>query len=276
MYIGIDVGGTSIRIAGFTSLDYPKYDWIKILRTQNDYDRDLAAIFDQIDSPLEGIGVGLPGCLDKDKRTLYISANLNSWVNKPIYKDFEAKFSCPVKLANDSEAAALGEAVYGYGIGKDFLFIIWGTGIGGTAIENLGGRIHLSPLEPGRLQLTPSGPIDRLGIAGSFEAYCGGANLIQRYGKQPKDLNESQWDEVIRDFARGLTVILNIRPVDLIVLGGGVANKQSSRIPKILELIKQTKMAVPPPQQLLLSKYGEEIGVFGALAFLGPHAPAQK
>ena len=71
MYIGIDVGGTSIKLASFKTLYLPKAVKVIELKTQNNYENDFAnlvkAISELAKSKVRGIGIGIAAVLDKDK-----------------------------------------------------------------------------------------------------------------------------------------------------------------------------------------------------------------
>ena len=271
MYIGIDVGGTSIRVASFNTLNNPKLVRSIYLETLNNYQEDLknicTAILSLCDSPL-GIGMGIPGILDKEHSMILKLPNVRSWDGQATKADLEKKLKTKVFLANDAEAAAMGEARWGYGIDKSFLFIIWGSGVGGTAVDIADKKIVVSPFEPGHFEVRQDGIADGIGVKGSLDALCGGAGIIRSYGKPAATLSESEWLRVEKDFAKGLVTILTIRPSNLIIFGGAITVKQSSRIRVIHKMVKHELRVFAPPEKMLVSKFGEETGLYGALALL--------
>ncbi len=132
MYIAIDVGGTNIRVASFTSPQDPQIiDSVKI-RNLDDYPQDFQNIAEAIENlsdgkVLEGIGIGIPCVLDETKTIIKRAVNVKTWREKDLKGELEARFECPVRMDNDATIAALGEAIYGHGQDRDFVFIIWGT-----------------------------------------------------------------------------------------------------------------------------------------------------
>ncbi len=237
MQIGIDVGGTKIKLGSFTSLEKPQISNSITISTSNNCEEDIKevtkAIFTLSKGIIEGIGIGLPGVLNKEKSKILIANNLKSWENKEIKHEFEKRFNCKVVIENDATAAALGEALYGNGINKDFLFITWGTGIGGTFVKKLNGRIYTFSSELGHQIIKEDGVIDSCGQKGCLEAYCGGKGIENLYEKSPAKLLDKEWREVEESFAKGLLNIVAIHPVELIIFSGGIALNQEIRISHI-------------------------------------------
>ena len=86
-------------------------------------------------SHIVGIGIGSPGVVDWESGIVKYPPNFADWSEINLEKEFSKKFSLPVKVENDANVAALAEAKYGSGKEKkNFIFIVWGTGIGGGII----------------------------------------------------------------------------------------------------------------------------------------------
>jgi len=156
MYIGIDIGGTNTRIAGSPSIDKIKLTGEITIPTANTFEEGIFEIFKKIkditNNP-KGIGIGLPGSISKDGQDFDGSINLKSWVNKPIIESFNDEFGCPVYLANDAVAQAFGEA--SLRPDKNFIYLVWGTGVGGSLVSYEESRIISTKL--GRPYLAPGG-----------------------------------------------------------------------------------------------------------------------
>lgn len=68
--------------------------------------------------------------------------------------------------------------------------------------------------------------------------------------------------------------IILMRPAKLIILSGGIAINQPERLARIVVQIKNVlkkRLKVYPVPEIRLSKYGEEIGLCGALALIKKH-----
>lgn len=277
MYVSIDVGGTNSRIAIFNSFENPKIHDIATFPHSGGYSEDVKNIASSIkkmtNERVDGIGMSIAGLLNKDKSQLQVCPNLPGWMGQPIKSDLMEIFDCSVVLDNDGAATALGEAMFGHGRGKDFLFLIWGTGIGGTAVENVNGQLHVSPFEPGHYPLVWNGELCPCGQRGCLEVSCGGAGIEARYGKPAKELTEQEWEEVIESFAQAMISIAMIRPTSLIIMSGSIAVKQKSRIEKINNIMHDNMKVFDPPK-IEISLFNEHAGLYGGLGLLKKHLHA--
>ena len=132
-----------------------------------------------------GVGVGVPGPVDRGGRVAQLAINLPGWRDVPLADWLEAQQERPVTMANDANCAALGELWLGAGRGtQDLLLLCLGTGVGGAVI--LGGKLLTGRLgvavEPGLILLDPSGPPATGGNHGSLEQHCSIAALKRPLG----------------------------------------------------------------------------------------------
>jgi glucokinase len=150
IYIGVDLGGTNIKV-GICD-DVGKLVQTFEGPTGNEHGSDF--VLDRIsqyihqiveDSPYEwdqvaGIGAGLAGFIDIPNGIITFSNNL-LWHQVPAKQILEAKLHKPVRIENDANVAALGEAWSGAGKGIPHLVCYTlGTGVGGGII--IDGKIH--------------------------------------------------------------------------------------------------------------------------------------
>ena len=124
---------------------------------------------------MKGIGVGAPNG-NFYTGTIEYAPNLPWKGIIPLAKLIEAKFSLPVALTNDANAAAIGEMMYGAAKGmKDFIMITLGTGVGSGIVAN-GKLIYGHDGFAGELGHTIVLPDGRLhpgtGKKGSLESYA--------------------------------------------------------------------------------------------------------
>ncbi|MCL6443400.1 MAG: ROK family transcriptional regulator [Alicyclobacillus sp.] len=99
--------------------------------------------------PIIGIGVAAPGQLDADVKPQYITLDGElHWTDVPLVEMLENRLDVPVYLANDANAAALGETWFGLGRNvRHVAFILADAGIGaGLAIDGsiYGGAANLA------------------------------------------------------------------------------------------------------------------------------------
>lgn len=124
---------------------------------------------------IKGIGVGAPNG-NYYTGTIEYAPNLPWKGIIPLAKLIEAKFSLPVTLTNDANAAAIGEMMYGAAKGmKDFIMITLGTGVGSGIVAN--GKLIYGhdgfAGEIGHTIVVPDGRLHKgTGKKGSLESYA--------------------------------------------------------------------------------------------------------
>lgn len=276
MYIAVDIGGTNIRVAFSTdvtdiSSNIKRHTNVPIT---NDYNTDLAnllkailAIHDHEQHKLSGVAVGLPGVIDQNG-TIVVGANIHGWVGHKLETDLEQALGCKVFIENDDTIAAYGEAKFGFGKDKDFIYHTWGTGFGGAKVEQTSGNTNVRQFEAGHHIIEwNNGRLCGCGQTGCAEAYIGGGNIQKYYGKPANELSEQEWDTVLEHLAQTLLNTLMFNPASLIILGGGIAINQKDRVSVIKEKL-QRRLTVYPMPQVEITEHGDDLGLFGAFALL--------
>lgn len=87
-------------------------------------------------APLLGLGIGTPGLVNPHAGIVRQAVNLD-WQELRLRELLESRFDLPVYVANDSQAAALGEAVFGVGRDSHNLILVKvGQGIGAGIVLN--------------------------------------------------------------------------------------------------------------------------------------------
>jgi glucokinase len=137
--IGVDLGGTKI-LAGVVTREgevLRRHERMTTLDSQDALVAELEiAIGEVLDDEVGAIGLGVPGPLDLSKGRTYDMVNL-PFHDFPLRDHMHEKFSLPVGLDNDANAAAVAEWRVGAGRGVDDLVMLTlGTGLGGGVISN--------------------------------------------------------------------------------------------------------------------------------------------
>ncbi len=141
--VGVDVGGTTVKIGLFTIQGETVDKWEIVTRKDEGGAYILSDISASIDeklaaagiakSDVEGIGMGVPGPVKSDG-TVLKCANLG-WGVFNVEAELSKLSGLPVKAGNDANMAALGEVWQGGGKGyKNAVMVTLGTGVGGGII----------------------------------------------------------------------------------------------------------------------------------------------
>ncbi len=301
--VGIDLGGTAVKIGLFTAegvlLDK------SVIPTRSNLGQD--TVLDDIALAVRtltaanhaglfecGIGMGFPGALD---RSGYAKAavDLKMYDVYPGEEISKRLDRIPVAVENDANAAALGEMWQGGGKGFDSLYLITlGTGIGGGVV--IGSRIirgaHGLAGEIGHIQMNPDEPelcncggrgcLDQIAsatgivrFAKRFLAKDGGESVLR--GKDPltaKDVTDAakSGDRIALEsltycmsyLGKMIAYIGYVIDPEVVVIGGGVSKAGSF----LLDLIREQYLRYPTlgygTPVLALAKLGGDAGMYGA------------
>src|SRR3989304_1817178 len=142
-----------------------------------------------------GIGVGSPGSVEPNGGTVKYPPNFPRWTEVRLGETLHKEFQLHVEVDNDANAAAVGEAKFGSGVGhKDFIMVTLGTGVGGGLI--LDGKIYRGPFggagELGHITIDHNGPRCNCGNRGCVEAYVGARYLTRRAIEKVKRSRDSK------------------------------------------------------------------------------------
>jgi predicted NBD/HSP70 family sugar kinase len=251
---------------------------------ENNWDKDFFGIMTVVEElsqgkDIEGMAIGIAGALGKEQTGLLNSVNLSSWEGINIKDAFAGKFNCRVDIGNDTFMAGFGEGHYGK-IKKDFLYINWGTGVGGCLVnfcqdkklstgkkEGLKYLIDIRATELGHQMIPGTGIKCRCGQKDCLDAYVGGRGIEKLYQKSPENLTQKEWKEVVGRMAIGIINAVVVYPVEFVVMGGGIALNQFEKIKHLEEIINKKIKIIPPPK-LQLASLNDYSGLYGGLAYI--------
>ena len=190
--IGVDVGGTNVKIALVSDEGKIIYSNSIPTRAEMGYEYTVNSMKEAIRELLketkleakdiEGMGFGFPGQIDCQKGIVRLAPNIPGWVNVPIAEIMEKEFGISTRVDNDVRTAALGELNYGAGIGcQNMVCITVGTGIGSGLVINgklVRGASNAAG-ELGHIKLNmEGGPLCGCGDRGCLEAYASGPSIV--------------------------------------------------------------------------------------------------
>ena len=205
MIIGVDIGGTSIKV-GLVKEDgtIVKKESYKVVngnqeKMAEELGRFILKFMDNDLYNVLGIGLACPGIIDRKNGICQTSPNL-FWHDLHICEIIKDICHKDVQIINDANAAALAELVLGAGVGyKSFVMLTLGTGVGGGIVINheLFEGEDDSETELGHWTLIENGEPCNCGKKGCVEAYCSATALI----RDTKIAMEQNRDSMMWDFA---------------------------------------------------------------------------
>ncbi len=131
--------------------------------------------------PLLGIGVGVPGSVDRQGSGLVDSIQLG-WNQVPVGATLRRELSLPVLVENNVNALAMAERLYGLGRRyENFMVLTIGTGVGaGFVLDGVVLRGHSGGSgEIGHIPVAAGGALCNCGNRGCLEAFIGEAALVR-------------------------------------------------------------------------------------------------
>ena len=306
MYIGVDVGGMSIKagVVNDAGKILAKHAVITPLDGNEGF---LKATLEAINgaikdakvnkSDIKAIGIGYPGAVDR-KAGILISANNVPGSNIPVREFLMENFApVPVMVDNDANCAALGE-FYRTEDAKDFVYVTLGTGVGGGIV--IDGKLYLGfngvAGELGHIITHQGGRKCSCGRMGCWEAYASVTALknfteenrhklslkkdevisgrtVFEHAKRGEAEAKRIRDEWIEEIAIGITDIVNIFQPKELVIGGAISKEGDLILKPVEEYVRKYSYDVGPlPRTVIrMSDIGGDAGIIGA-AFLYKNA----
>lgn len=205
---------------------------------------------------LIGIGIGVPGVVDKEGKLLF-APNLE-WVNIPLKQDIEEAFHVPVIIDNEANAGAYGEKRKGSGENyNNVIYISAGMGIGVGLILN--GELYRGTNgfsgESGHMTIEVNGLRCRCGNIGCWELYASEQALLEKARVTMNNetslemllqLAEGKNGDVLRLFEHighylgiGINNLINTFNPEQIVIGNRLSMAKPWIEPSIKKIINQ-------------------------------------
>ncbi|MGX7777186.1 ROK family glucokinase [Streptococcus pluranimalium] len=308
--LGIDLGGTTIKFGILTEAGEVQEKWAietNILEGGKHIVPDIVAsikhrldMYGLTSEDFVGIGMGSPGAVDRDKKTVTGAFNLNWKERQEVGSVIEKETGIPFAIDNDANVAALGERWVGAGANNpDVVFVTLGTGVGGGIIADgnlihgiagAGGEIGHMVVEPDTGFECTCGTVGCLETVASAtgvvrvarrlaESYEGDSSIKAAIdngeGVSSKDIFEAAQggdnfaNSVVNKvcFYLGLATanISNLLNPDSVVIGGGVsASGEFLRSRVEANFKKYTFPQVRQSTQIKLAELGNDAGIIGA------------
>ena len=313
--IGIDFGGTNIAVGlvdeNYSVVTKDSLPTGKGTRSTDAMVEDMALLCKSVCqkagvalSDVETIGIATPGTVNSMLGVVidYPGMGLSNYPMCRKLADALGGFDHDrIRIANDANAAALGEAVAGAAKGaRTALMITLGTGVGGGII--LDGKIYdgfnFSAAELGHTVIVKDGHPCACGRKGCFEQYASATALIRmtkeemqqhpesamwQYSPLPADVNgktafecaktgdaaaQRVVDLYIGYLACGVANMMNIFQPEILCIGGGICGQGDNLLKPLSELVFREQYAKTAPQKtkLVIATLGNDAGIVGAAA----------
>ncbi len=279
MKIVVDIGGTHLRAAVF---DRRVGDVVKVgvKPGYQDGKKELSEIIrnlveKQDNQAIESINISLSGDIDTQEGKLIKFHHLEDWENRPLARDLAEVFKTKVKVENDAICAARGEYHFGGGPrNTDFIYLSWGSGVGGAVITHrqplymfgLGRELYpfYQRMEPGHIVITRDGRPCGCGQKGCLETYTGGKQIEKFTGIHPHNLQDPViWQEIRLAMAQAVQTLRVAHNINQFVFGGGFIQKDAHLLPEITSILNSESTRFSP-YHLRLTNLGENINLWGA------------
>lgn len=293
-YLGIDVGGTNVKMGIVDAqtgiiTNFQSHDTLRWRESKHFIDRLLDAIDLQLfeHKNVKRVGIGLPGILTRDRRTLMEITAIPEIDGTPLIQILEERFPGTVFfMENDANAAALGEFYFSKGeVPEDYIFITLGTGVGGAAIIDkkifLGGDGNA--MEPGHLPSRNGKVLERnigkkelLEMANTMRASWSEATVLESDGsisttelivaaEDGDKLALAILNEMGEMLGDNLVALIRILDIKTILIGGGLSAGFEFLLPSIQ---KQLDYWLTPAYlkslQIKRANLGNDAGLLGA------------
>ncbi|WP_099810632.1 ROK family glucokinase [Streptococcus suis] len=199
--IGIDLGGTSVKLAILTTDGEIQEKWSIKTNILDEGSHIVPDIIESIQHRFEthgltkddflGVGMGSPGVVDSEAGTVIGAYNLNWKTLQLVKEQFESALGLPFFIDNDANVAALGEQWVGAGNNNpNVVFMTLGTGVGGGVIAagNLIRGVKGAGGELGHITVDFDEPFactcGKKGCLETVASATGIVNLSRRYADQ--------------------------------------------------------------------------------------------
>lgn len=298
--IGIDVGGTNLRVGVFddlTLLEETRFQAnFSSICQQNSSQAAWQNILECLKASIEAasqhyaniqsIGIGFPGFIDPKTGNIAQSPNFPGLENVNLARDLSTILGKKVVVENDANAAAFGEFCYLKQKDRNhdgLIYLGLGTGVGGGLViagKPLVGQ-HGCAMEAGHIIVEPNGRLCGCGNHGCLEQYASASGVAKTYlaatgqhftAAQIAALADEGDTHAIDAYqlaaeklAQALASMLKVADVGQVVIGGGMASAWHLMQAKFFTRLDQDLIPVLRGKiSVNISSSGDVAGMLGA------------
>jgi glucokinase len=294
-FLGIEIGGTKLQLlVADENLNIHQRFRYKVDKAVGaaGIQELIQKTLSQIEVPLDAIGVGFGGPIDRTTGEIFTSYHIAGWTDFSLKDWLKNVSGTEVIVDNDANVAALGEALHGAGKFVETVFYVTlGSGVGSGVVQS--GKIYHGAV-PGETEFGHV-RLDKFGT--TLQGSCSGWAVDEKIRKAVKDFPESTlasftkdlvqneavvlgpaleagdtlakdiFESTMDDFAFGLSHAIHLFHPDVVVLGGGLSLLGEVLRSSVERKVKNYIMdAFQPGLKIELSSLKEDVVTIGAIA----------
>ncbi|QGQ99515.1 ROK family transcriptional regulator [Paenibacillus psychroresistens] len=234
--------------------------------------------------PVLGLGVSIPGPMDKVNGHLLSPPNFPGWEGYPIKDVLVKRFGLKVFIEDDARASALAERWFGLGRkSQDLVFVTMGMGIGSGVVSKGELVVGSNGLfgQVGHMTLVPKGSVCACGNEGCWETLGSIPGILRRWSggdtidaffhavHQGDKLANECLQETLYYLESALITLFNIYDPDVIILGGKLYPYLSMYLPEVKAHVKSRVYAFAQERlRIEPSSFGTSQNAIGAVALV--------
>jgi glucokinase-like ROK family protein len=296
--VGVDFGHTHLRVAVSDLSHEVLAETRRELDTDHSAEQGLKAATELVGKVLKeakvgsqrvlGVGMGLPGPINRATGTVGSSSILPGWVGVNAAEEMERRLGVPVHVENDANLGALAEVVWGAGRGRsDVVYIKLSSGVGAGLLFS--GKLHQGAGgTAGEIGHTPAErgtAICRCGSRGCLETVASARAIAEELGTsrgEPVSTEElvkliEDGDpaaarlvgEAGREIGVAVAGLCNLVNPDCVIIGGDLSAAGELITQPVLESIRRYAITSAAEQVTVMpGVLGERAELLGALALV--------
>lgn len=279
MKLVIDIGGTSIKYA---LCEHGKLSEIKEVKSPQKWEamivvfKEILAEYKEEFSEVISVNISVPGVPNEETGRIDGASSLHYLHEVEFISELSTIFNRQIYFENDANCASLAELHFGAGQGcQDMLFLIIGTGIGGTVIYDRTiqkGRHHFAGefgmmLVDGRREWAELGSTVHMARKVSKElGYKVDGKEAFELAKKGNQIAQKQVEELYFYLALGIYNLQYILDPEVIIIGGGISAQPElvSEIEQQLQKIMTFGQRSPLFPKVEVCKFGNDANLIGA------------
>jgi glucokinase len=281
--LAIDLGGTKV-LAAVEGADGPGGPLRSRVKRPSEGERGREAIYEALIqaaedavatagtpwSAITGVGVCVPGVVEPETGVVLDCSNLPGWDSMPLAQRLTDRWSVPVEVVNDANAACWAEYTTGAGQGcRHMAFVTLSTGVGAGFVID------------GKLYQGARGVAGEVGetrdeSGETVERRASGSGVTRNFGVRPEELHalwdlgdanaRQAFDDLVAHAGRLLANLATLLDPERIVVGGGLSALGPWLLDRLSHEVASSAYSLAKRTPLVAARWSEDAGLRGLLA----------